>query len=823
MPAFVRVAVNVPSVTGVFDYSLPAPLAGQVLPGCLVTVPFGNQTVQGVILQLLDEPSVKETKSVLDLLDSMPVLTAAQLALAEHMAEETLSPLAAMIDLMLPPGLSQQADVLYQTVDGGLRSTVHGQIANQILHLLQTRGPLRGRQIDRHFGPQEWRGAARALAKRGLLQTRSVLQPPRVRPKFIRVAQLAAAPEIAEAALTDLGRTASTQKRREAAIRFLIREPDAVNVSWVYAESGCNLADLQELEERGLIRLFENEIWRDPLEKMDGRGGQDNEVALTAEQESALKQIIDASTFNLQPSTFLLQGVTASGKTEVYIRAAQETVHHGKQAIILVPEIALTPQTVRRFLARFPGQVGLIHSRLSEGERYDTWRRARAGLLKAVIGPRSALFAPLPNIGLIVVDECHDGSYYQSEPPFYNAVTAAQTYARLCGAVCVMGSATPSVVQRHQAETGKSVLLELPERVTESALPPVHVVDMRAELKSGNRGIFSRALSESLAETLSAGEQAILFLNRRGTATYVFCRECGHVLKCPKCETPLTYHVEGYRLKVEGTNLKPSTFNLVCHRCEYTRQKPSKCPQCGSAQIREYGLGSEKVESEVQSMFPSARTLRWDWETTRQKDSHEIILSHFAAGRADVLVGTQMIAKGLDLPKVTLVGIVLADVGLNLPDPFAAERVFQVLTQVAGRAGRSARGGQVILQTFVPEHYAIQSASRHDVNGFHLEELAQRGRLGYPPFARLVRLERRERDAARAESEARKMADRLRSQIEAEGRRETEIIGPVPCFFAKVNGLSRWQVILRGPNPASLFRGGVPDGWRIEVDPNSLL
>jgi primosomal protein N' (replication factor Y) len=250
---------------------------------------------------------------------------------------------------------------------------------------------------------------------------------------------------------------------------------------------------------------------------------------------------------------------------------------------------------------------------------------------------------------------------------------------------------------------------------------------------------------------------------------------------------------------------------------------PKKCKNCGSEQIRQYGLGSEKVESEVQAMFPSARTLRWDWETTRQKDSHEIILSHFAAGRADVLVGTQMIAKGLDLPKVTLVGIVLADVGLNLPDPFAAERVFQVLTQVAGRAGRSARGGQVILQTFVPEHYAIQSASRHDVNGFHLEELVQRGRLGYPPFARLVRLERRERDAARAESEARKMADRLRSQIEAEGRRETEIIGPVPCFFAKVNGLSRWQVILRGPNPASLFRGGVPDGWRIEVDPNSLL
>ncbi|MEW6028973.1 MAG: primosomal protein N' [Chloroflexota bacterium] len=822
MSAFVRVAVNVPSVAGVFDYSLPAPLAEWVLPGCLVTVPFGNQTVQGVILQLLDEPSVKETKAVLDLLDPLAVLTAAQLALAEHMAEETLSPLAAIIDLMLPSGLSQQADVLYQIVDDGRQATDSGPVADRILNLLQTRGPLRGRQIDRHFGPQEWRSAARTLVRRGLLQTRSVLQPPRVRPKFVRVAQLAVSPEEAEAAVTDLGKTASTQKRREAALRFLVREPDAVNVSWVYAESGCNLADLQELEEGGLIRLFENEIWRDPLERVENRGVENSEVILTGEQEAALNKIMAALSSPAMSSPFLLQGVTASGKTEVYIRAAQEVVRRGRQAIVLVPEIALTPQTVRRFLARFPGQVGLIHSRLSEGERYDTWRRARAGLLKVVIGPRSALFAPLPNIGLIVADECHDGSYYQSEPPFYNAVTAAQAYARLCGAVCVMGSATPSVVQRHQAEIEKSVLLELPERVTESALPPVRIVDMREELKSGNRGIFSRALSESLAETLSAGEQAILFLNRRGTATYVFCRECGHVLKCPRCETPLTLHVG----KLEGLQVESKLSNtqtLLCHRCGYTRGKPSKCPQCGSAQIREYGLGSEKVESEVQAMFPSARTLRWDWETTRRKDAHEIILSHFAAGRADVLVGTQMIAKGLDLPKVTLVGIVLADVGLNLPDPFAAERVFQVLTQVAGRAGRSARGGQVILQTFMPGHYAIQSASRHDVNGFHLEELAQRRRLRYPPFARLVRLERRERDAARAESEARKMADRLKSRIEAEGRRETEIIGPVPCFFAKVNGLSRWQVVLRGPNPASLLRGRVPDGWRIEADPDSLL
>ncbi|MBA4379535.1 MAG: primosomal protein N', partial [Anaerolinea sp.] len=540
------------------------------------------------------------------------------------------------------------------------------------------------------------------------------------------------------------------------------------------------------------------------------------------------------------PSAFLLHGVTGSGKTEIYIRAAQEAIRRGKQAIILVPEIALTPQTVRRFLARFPGQVGLAHSKLSDGERYDTWRRARLGLLKIIIGPRSALFAPLPNIGLLVADECHDSSYYQSEPPFYHAVNAAMEYARICGAVCVLGSATPSIVLRQQAQVGERIrLLELPRRIQTSltsevlktsevwgSLPPVHIIDMREELKSGNRAIFSRALNEALADVLAKNQQAILFLNRRGTATYVFCRECGAVLKCPRCDTPLTYHVEGLKVespKSKNDDLRPSTFDLRCHYCGYTRQLPKTCPQCGSDQIRQYGLGSEKVEAEVKALFPDARTLRWDWETTRQKDAHEIILSHFAAHRADVLIGTQMLAKGLDLPLVTLVGIVLADVGLNLPDPFAAERTFNLLTQVAGRAGRSALGGQVILQTFQPEHYSIQAAARHDTPAFYLQELEYRKQLGNPPFSRLVRLEYRHYDAAKAEAEARAMAAKIHHWLEAEQRTQTTVIGPVPCFFAKLGGLYRWQLVLRGPEPESLLRGKALGEWRVEVNPISLL
>ena len=826
MTTFVQIVVNVPAVSGIFDYAIPESLAGTVGVGHLVIVPFGNQTVQGVVFRFIQQPSVPNVKEVVELVDPEPILTQAQISLAEAMAEHTLSPLASIVSLFLPAGLSQQVDTLYtiretevprqkaESATSATKSNTQKLRTEDILiNVLRTRGgSLRGRQIDTHFSKVDWRKTAQFLVRKGMLSTQSVLPPSRVRPKFIKTAQLAVSLDVAESAMNDLGKTNATQMRREKALRFLMRVKDAVNVSWVYAESGCNLADLQELEERELIVLRETEIWRDPLQRVESKELEISRVGeLTTEQQVAWQEIekgfqeISEGT-SIKP--FLLDGVTGSGKTELYIRAAQEAIRRGKQAIILVPEIALTPQTVRRFLSHFPGQVGLVHSKLSEGERYDTWRRARAGLLKVIIGARSALFAPLPNVGLIVADECHDSSYFQSEPPFYHAVTASQAYARLAGAVCILGSATPSISQRHQAEVQKVKRLELPRRIVQAGLPPVHIVDMRDELKSSHRGIFSRFLLAELESTLKRGEQAILFLNRRGTATYIFCRDCGHVLRCPNCETPLTFHIEDKE-------------RLLCHQCGYERGKPKTCPECGGKQIREYGLGSEKVETEVNALFPKARTLRWDWDTTRQKDAHEMILTHFAAHRADVLIGTQMLAKGLDLPLVTLVGIVLADVGLHLPDPFAGERVFQVLTQVAGRAGRSERSGKVILQTFDPTNQVIQSAARHDVNEFYQYELGQRKRLGYPPFSRLVRLEYHHHDATKAEEEAQKLAVKL----SAANHSQLTMIGPVPCFFAKVGGYYRWQIVLRGSNPKESLRDANAklDGWRVEVDPVSLL
>jgi primosomal protein N' (replication factor Y) len=334
---------------------------------------------------------------------------------------------------------------------------------------------------------------------------------------------------------------------------------------------------------------------------------------------------------------------------------------------------------------------------------------------------------------------------------------------------------------------------------------------MRAELKSGNRGIFSQALVDALGKVIRNNEQAILFLNRRGTATYVFCRECGTTLICPQCDSPLTQH------------LNDQVTDLRCHRCGYQRGVPKTCPECGGTQIRAYGLGSEKVETEVKELFPSVRTLRWDRETTRRKDAHEIMLGHFSAHRADVLVGTQMLAKGLDLPLVTLVGVILADTGLNMPDPFASERSFDVLTQVAGRAGRSSLGGQVVMQTYQPEHYVLVAAAHHDYAYFYARELDERRKLGYPPFNRLVRLEFRDTNPGKAEGEAMKLAERLSTEIQAGGHIQTSLIGPVPCFFSRIAGYYRWQIILRGPEPGSLLKGLKLPGWKVETDPASLL
>jgi len=827
---YLQIVVNVPQASGVFDYHLPAGWPETPQAGCLVEVPFGRQRVQGIVLRTVSEPQVAETRPVEALLDPQPVLTAAQLKLGAWLSYQTLAPLAQCLELMLPPGLSQQADTLYQRIPGAPPPAALSPAQTRLLALLERRGDLRGRQLAAAFPHQNWKASAQALQRHGLIRTRPILLPPGVRPKTARTAALGCAPQEALARLAELGRpgTAAAQ-RRQAIVEFLAQENKPTSVDWVYAASGGTSADLNRLAEAGILTLGEVEVWRDPLAQQQTAGALPP-VDLTAGQANAWEAIrggILAARNGQAVQPYLLYGVTGSGKTEVYLRAVAETVRQGRQAIILVPEIALTPQTVQRFQSRFPGQVGLVHSRLSEGERFDTWRRARSGQLPIIVGPRSALFAPLPDVGLIVIDECHDHSYYQDDlPPAYNAIAAALEYARLNNSVIVLGSATPGVDLLYRAERSGWRVLRLIERIlahrhvapeaqdaphTTQALPPVRLVDMRQELKAGNRSIFSRALQKALAETLQKQQQAILFLNRRGAATYVFCRECGHVLRCPRCELPLTLHDED------------AGQTLVCHTCSYRRRMPRTCPECGSAHIRQYGTGTERVEKEVQALFPHARALRWDAETASRKGAHETLMAAFANHQADVLVGTQMLAKGLDLPLVTLVGVVLADVGLGLPDFRAGERCFQLLAQVAGRAGRSPLGGQVVLQTYQPEHYAIRAAAGYDFDGFLAEELGHRRRLNYPPFSRLARLEYRHADAQRAEQAAAALAELLRTWIHQGEHNATELIGPAPCFFSKQNGLYRWQILVRGPDPAAVLRGRPLGEWRLAIDPLDIL
>lgn len=832
---YVEVAVNLPPVRGTFDYHLPPGLRQTVRPGHLVTAPFGRRKVQGVVIRTKAKPSVPETRPIDELLDGEPVMSSAQIDLAGWMAAYYHAPLIESLNLMIPPGLSQQADSLYHLEDGEAQG--ESDLQEQIISLLKRRGDLRGRQLARSLPRRRWQAAIEALVRKAVVSRTSVLDEPSVRPKTVRTVRLIVSPEEARAHYDQLGRSgAGTIERRSAILETLISESAPLEVSWLYAEHDARSYDLDLLEARGLISIREREVIRDPIEEIDFVPAEapsltPDQAAVWGKIEAALDAEAEAGS-----QEFLLHGVTGSGKTEMYLRAVEQTLAQARSAIVLVPEIALTPQTIRRFLARFPDEVGLSHSQLSEGERYDTWRRCRAGEIKVMVGPRSALFMPLHSIGLIVLDESHDESYKeQARTPRYHARDVARHYARQLGAVCILGSATPDITTHHDAMTGGMDRLTLPKRIlghrkrlTEQAdrfglkshyrsaggdaeyieLPPVRTIDMRQELKAGNRSIFSRALQQALVETVEQRQQAILFLNRRGASTYVFCRDCGWVARCPRCETQLAHHEDRDR--------------LLCHHCGHAIRPFARCPECGGTRVKHFGAGTQRVQREVEALLPGVRTLRWDWDATRTKGAHSVILNNFAAHNADLLIGTQMLAKGLDLPLVTLVGVVSADTGLNLPDYRAAERTFQVLTQVAGRAGRGLLGGRVILQTYQPDHYAIRAASSHDYDAFSRLELRHRAELGYPPFKRLVRMVYRDVKASGAEREASRMAASIRNFIR-ENERAVDLIGPAPCFFSRIRGHYRWQILLRGENPAGVLPEDQARGWGIDVDPVNLL
>ena len=581
------------------------------------------------------------------------------------------------------------------------------------------------------------------------------------------------------------GQVLASQKRAPKRAQILAALMEAPGGEMAMEEIRRQLGDSRPavlaLEKMGFVRLERRESLRSPYGAMEQLAQHDPE--LTAQQKDVLSSLLPA--VDAGKGNFLLYGVTGSGKTEVFIRAVRRAAQIGKTAIVLVPEIALTPQMVMWFRSRFGEDAAVLHSRLSPGERYDEWRRIRRGDVRVVIGARSAIFAPLENVGLIIIDEEHEQSYIAENTPRYDARELARMRCEREGGVLLLASATPSMRSFAMAGRGDLTLLEMMRRVKNRPLPQVNVIDMRDELKKGNRSVFSGAMLDSLKRCMDEGRQAILFVNRRGYSTFVSCRSCGYTVTCTQCDVSMTYHMSEHALR--------------CHYCGQEAEVPSVCPECGSKYIKFFGTGTQRVEEEVHKYFPGVPVLRMDNDTTRTKDAHETLLSAFRRGEARIMVGTQMIAKGLDFPNVTMVGIIAADAMLKLPDYRSAERTFQLLTQVAGRAGRAEYPGEVILQTYDPEHYAIEAASRQDYRAFYMEEMQRRKKALYPPYTLIARIliesEKEELAQAAAQSAMRQMEAFLERR--AYLRKFIAALRVMPCPVARIKGKSRWQVTLK--------------------------
>ncbi|MCK4368302.1 MAG: primosomal protein N' [Dehalococcoidales bacterium] len=807
---YAEVSVNSPvAQRRTFSYAIPPHLDIDV--GQAVWVPFGDKRLQGIVLELTDYPSVEETKEIADVIEPRPLLSPSHVLLAGWISQHYLSPLFDAVALMLPPGFERKTVTFVSTAsipdDFDLSTLTQEQ--RQVLELVQRGGRVSLRQIEKALGKKKAQTIVSQLVKRGLATRSYELERIKVKPKKVPYLRLEVAATEAEQEAARLYKKGAS--KQAVLLEFLAQQTGPVPWAEARQNASCDKAVADALVRKGLATFQQVEVKREPISYRDITPS--SPLTLTPAQSSAFKAIKSSLTEG-NTQVFLLHGVTGSGKTEVYLQALAEVVGLGKRGIVLVPEIALTLQTIERFAARFPHRVAVLHSKLSLGEQFDEWQRIRDGEFDVVIGSRSAIFAPQPDLGLIVIDEEHEWTYKQHEQsPRYHARDVAIKLAELTGAVVILGGATPDVETFYHAQREDYRLLQLPKRVTPrdgSAMPQVEVVDLREELKAGNRSLFSRSLYQAMTKAVANGEQVILFLNRRGAATFIQCRSCGFVLRCRRCEVPLTYHL------TENT--------LVCHQCNYRMPVPESCPRCTRRRMKFLGIGTQKLEQEVGYSFPTARLLRWDTDATRGRHSHDEILGKFRTHQADILIGTQMIAKGLDLPLVTLVGVVSADTGLNLPDFRAGERTFQLLSQVAGRAGRGTRGGKVIIQTYSPEHYAIQAAAEHDYASLYEREIDYRRQLHNPPFTRLARLIYSHTNDALCQREAERMRRGLSQEIESQGIADIELIGPAPAFIHRLRGRFRWQLILRG-SELSAFLSPIPfpQGWTVDIDPVGLV
>ncbi|WP_368553703.1 primosomal protein N' [Enterococcus faecalis] len=772
MQKVAKVIVDVPTMQTdqPFTYLVPENLNEQLAVGMRVEVPFGNgnRHVQGFVLAIepmaatvLDETNV-QLKELVAVLDLKPVLNTEMLALADYMKEKTFAFKITCLQTMLPSVMrADYQKYIYLTDE--LSEELQDQLFYGLEEISWDQAQERG------LLPQ-----LMALRKQQKVDIRYEVTT-RNKVKMVRFIQAAKEFEQLEEIRLGLRKGA---KKKEQLLYYLQRlGTEKITAVKEMKELGFSTALLNEAAKNGWLTFLEKEAYRDPFANQTFE--KTTALSLNAEQQVAVETILQ-SVQEQQSQTYLLEGITGSGKTEVYLQVIAEVLNQGKTAIMLVPEISLTPQMVQRFKSRFGEHVAVMHSGLSQGEKYDEWRKIERGEAEVVVGARSAIFAPIENIGVIIIDEEHEASYKQEETPRYHARDLAIWRSEYHHCPVVLGSATPSLESRARAQKNVYQRLRLTQRANQAAtLPTIDVVDMRQEVENGNVSSFSMSLQEKLQERLEKNEQSVLLLNRRGYSSFVMCRDCGYVLPCPNCDISLTLHMDSKTMK--------------CHYCGHEERIPYRCPNCGQDKIRYYGTGTQKVEEELQTLLPDSRILRMDVDTTRRKGAHEKILRTFGEGQADILLGTQMIAKGLDFPNVTLVGVLNADTALNLPDFRSSERTFQLLTQVSGRAGRAEKPGEVIIQSFNPDHYAIQLAKAQDYEDFYTKEMYIRHRGDYPPYYFTVQITASHPE----ENEAAKQMFQIATKLKQGLSPQAILLGPTPNAIMRVNNRYFYQVIIK--------------------------
>jgi primosomal protein N' (replication factor Y) len=811
--------INVP-INSAFDYLVPEELERKIRVGQLITAPFNTYLAYGVVIELNVPHSVFELLPIRSICQDEPYVSKEMVSVALSVSDHFLCPISKLIEMTLPTRFSEFAEFEYSLLNAQWVER-KSQIEQQILLFINGKGVVNGNKIEKQFPTVKTKPILSMLVKANLLQRAPRLPKAVARTKYVKTAAIAISRQTFYEHENDLGKTPVTNERRRMALEYLFDEGIPVAVNWVYASSGCNKADLDELADREYIVLSEVEIFRDPLERVNHRSlgyGQPADLTSDAAAKETLQVMLDsqAKSSDIKPS-FLYQKSDQKSSDSVYLRVVENAINEGRSAMVLAPEMAFTPKLVRLFSLKFPGLVGLFHSGMSNGEKYDTWMRVYSGKIKIIVGTMSALFLPINDLGVIILEECHDSSYRSAFSPIFDSIYVAEKLKKQFNTLNIYSSQTLPIEllykEKYNISDQKTGLLKLlPSLPTafETDLE-IKLIDMRLELKTGNRDVLSRGLQESLRQSLANGEQAILFLNRRGDSTYVFCRDCGQSLRCENCDSVLVEH------KMENSR---STM-LLCHSCGFNMIKPEKCPKCDSKSIQSYGLGVEKLEEKCKGLFPTARILRWDLDSAKSEVLDELALVHFANHSADILIGTQMMAKKYQFPQVTTIGLVLADVGLSLPDPFVNERIFQLYYEIIHLAGKQAKT-RVYIQTFQPENELLRLITNIEPAEFFGWEVQNRFRLNLPPFCSLINLEYHHSDQNSAKYDAYQIAGVLRSKLSAIGDEKAEVIGPVPAYTNIKNPFAGWRILLKNVKIEMIKELDLGQGWKIDVDPITI-